>query len=563
VLLPADGSSWNLTMTNSTPYVSASTATLARGTDYDEIRRAFSWKIPELFNMAEACADRHADGSGRLAIIDMDEQGRVAEHTYDDLAECSSALASALTAEGMQRGDRIGIFLSQSVELPIAHLAAWKCGIISVPLFVLFGEDALAYRLRDSGAKAVITDEAGLVKILKIRKDLPELKLVYTSTSPATDDQRSFWESIEAFRGKPFQRLATSSNDPAIIIYTSGTTGSPKGALHAHRTLLGHLPNVEMVHDFFPQPGDRYWTPADWAWIGGLFDALFPTLYHGVPMVAFRARKFDPLGVMKMMADQGVRNAFFPPTALKLLRQSGVKNSGVRLRTILTGGEALGTEMLTWVKETFGIVPHEVYGQTECNLCIGSNNRLFNTLPGAMGKATPGFDVRIIDELGKELPRGMRGIIAVRQPNPVTMLRYWNNPKATEEKFRNGYLLTGDLGCQDEAGYFWYSSRQDDVITTAGYRVGPAEIEDTILKHPSVAMVGVVGVPDPIRTESIKAWIVLRKDVVASDELASEIRDFVKVRLAAHEYPRLIAFVDDLPLTATGKILRRQLKERG
>jgi acetyl-CoA synthetase len=348
-----------------------------------------------------------------------------------------------------------------------------------------------------------------------------------------------------------------------MIIYTSGTTGNPKGALHAHRVLLGHLPNVEMVHDFFPKADDVMWTPADWAWIGALFDVLFPALYHGVPVVGHRARKFDAHAAMQLMADHAIRNVFLPPTALKLMRQAEVKHPGVKLRSIFSGGESLGAELLDWVRATFGIEVHEGFGQTECNLAVGNNAKLFPIRPGSMGKATPGFDVRIVNEHGEELPRGERGIIAVRQPNPVTMIEYWKNPDATKTKFAGRFLLTGDLGRQDEDGYFWYSSREDDVITTAGYRVGPSEIEDCLLKHPAVAMSAVVGIPDPVRTESIKAWIVLRPGFAPSEHLAREIQDFVKIKLAAHEYPRFVQFTDTLPMTATGKVLRRELRALG
>jgi acetyl-CoA synthetase len=318
-----------------------------------------------------------------------------------------------------------------------------------------------------------------------------------------------------------------------------------------------------MCHDFLPKPGDLMWTPADWAWIGGLINALFAAWYHAVPIVGHRARKFEPQAAMAMMADYGIRNVFLPPTALKLMRQAGVTHDGVRLRSIFTGGESLGGELLGWVRATFGIDAHEVFGQTECNLVIGSNSRLFPIRPGSMGKATPGFDVRIVNESGEELPLGTRGIIGVRQPNPCTMLEYWRNPEGTAKKYAGEFLLTGDLGIQDEDGYFWYVSREDDVITTAGYRVGPSEIEHTLMKHPAVAMSAVVGIPDPIRTESIKAWIVLRPGFAASDALAREIQDFVKVQLAAHEYPRFVQFTDTLPMTATGKVLRRELRALG
>jgi acetyl-CoA synthetase len=431
-----------------------------------------------------------------------------------------------------------------------------------VPLFTLFGEDALEFRLANSGAKAVVTDETGWEKLAKIRDRLPYLQDIYVTSGAVHAGAKSFWAAIED-APEDFATVDTSADDPAIIIYTSGTTGHPKGALHAHRVLLGHMPNVEMVHDFFPKPDDVMWTPADWAWIGGLFDALFAAWYHGVPVVGHRAKKFEPQAAMALMAKYAVRNVFLPPTALKLLRQADAKHSGVKLRSMFSGGESLGAELLDWVRTTFGVEVHEGYGQTECNLTVGNNARLFPIRPGSMGKPTPGFDVRIVDGEGRELPRGERGIIGVRQPNPVTMIEYWRNPEATAKKYAGDVLLTGDLGRQDEDGYFWYVSREDDVITSAGYRIGPAEIEDTLLKHPAVAMAAVVGIPDPIRTEAVKAWIVLRPGFAPGEALAREIQDFVKVKLAAHEYPRQVAFAETLPMTATGKVLRRDLRARG
>lgn len=535
---------------------------LTETSDYDELYRNFRWDVPARFNIATACCDRYADGGGRLALIYVDEDGATRRLTFDELATLSRRFANVLKADGLKRGDRVAVFLSQSVELPIAHLAAFRSGLVSVPLFTLFGEDALEFRLANSGAKAVITDPGGFEKLARIRDRLPDLQHVYVAGDAPPAGAKSFWRAIDNAT-EDFVTVDTAADDPAIIIYTSGTTGNPKGALHAHRVLLGHLPNVEMAHDFFPKPGDLMWTPADWAWIGGLFDALFPAWYHGVPVLGHRAKKFEPQAAMQLMADHNVRNVFLPPTALKLMRQANVRHDGVRLRSIFTGGESLGAELLSWVRATFGIEAHEIYGQTECNLVVGNNTNLFPLRPGSMGKATPGFEVRIVSERGEELPRGTQGIIGVRVPNPCTMLEYWKNPEATAKKYAGGFLLTGDLGVQDDDGYFWYVSREDDVITSAGYRIGPAEIEHTLMKHPAVAMSAVVGIPDPIRTEAIKAWIVLRPGFTAGDALARDIQDFVKVQLAAHEYPRHIQFTDTLPMTATGKVLRRELRTLG
>lgn len=535
---------------------------LTETSSYDELYRNFRWDVPPRFNIAAACCDRHADGKGRLALIYVDEDGATRRLTFDELAALSKRFANVLKADGVARGDRVAVFLSQSVELPIAHLAAFRSGLVSVPLFTLFGEDALEFRLANSGAKAVVTDAGGFEKLARIRARLPDLQQIYVIGDTPPPGTASFWRAIEN-ASEDFATVDTAADDPAIIIYTSGTTGNPKGALHAHRVLLGHLPNVEMAHDFFPKPGDLMWTPADWAWIGGLFDALFPAWYHGVPVLGHRARKFEPQAAMQLMADHKVRNVFLPPTALKLMRQANVRHEDVKLRSIFSGGESLGAELLSWVRATFGIEAHEIYGQTECNLVVGNNTNLFPLRPGSMGKATPGFEVRIVDERGEELPRGAQGIIGVRAPNPCMMLEYWKNPEATAKKYAGGFLLTGDLGMQDDDGYFWYVSREDDVITSAGYRIGPAEIEHTLMKHPAVAMSAVVGIPDPIRTEAIKAWIVLRPGFTAGDALARDIQDFVKVQLAAHEYPRHIQFTDTLPMTATGKVLRRELRTLG
>lgn len=528
---------------------------------YDKLYKNFRWKIPARFNMAAACCDRHADG-GKRALIYVDEDGGSRNVTFAQMRDWSKRFANVLKADGVERGDRVAVFLSQSVELPVAHLAAWRSAMISIPLFALFGEDALEFRLSNGNAKAVVTDEGGFAKLQKIRDKLPDLKHIYVTSDKPPAGVKSFWQSIDKASGD-FASVDTSADDPAIIIYTSGTTGNPKGALHAHRTLLGHLPGMEMIHDFFPKPNDLMWTPADWAWIGGLYNALLCSWYHGVPVVGGRAKKFEPQAAMQLMADYKIRNTFLPPTALKLMRQAGVKHGGVKLRSMLSGGESLGGELLDWVRETFGIDVHEVYGQTECNLVVASNAKLAPIVPGSMGCATPGFDVRIVNESGEELPRGERGIVGVRVPNPCTMLEYWRNPEATKRKYSGGFLMTGDLGIQDRDGYFWYVSREDDVITTAGYRVGPSEIEHTLMKHPAVAIAAVVGIPDPIRTESIKAWIVLRPGFEAGDWLAKDIQEFVKVQLAAHEYPRFVEFANELPMTATGKVLRRELRTRG
>ncbi|MFA9480296.1 acyl-CoA synthetase [Phycisphaerales bacterium AB-hyl4] len=519
--------------------------------------------MPEVYNIGVDIVDRHASDPNKLALIFEDEDGRVTRYTFAQVKEASDKLAMGLRGLGVERGDRVGILLPQSPETAIAHAAIYKLGAIALPLFTLFGPDALEYRLSDSGARAIITDPTQLPKLMDVRKALPDLRAIIVTGNHAPAGVHAFDDLLAAAHGR-FTPVRTVADDPALIIYTSGTTGNPKGALHAHRVLLGHLPGVELPHEFFPQPDDLFWTPADWAWIGGLIDGLLPAWHHGVPVLAHRPRKFDPEQAFALMARHQVRNTFLPPTALKLMRQVSEPRArfDYKLRSIGSGGETLGGEILAWGRETFGFDINEFYGQTECNLVLANCAGLMNVRPGSMGRAVPGHTVSIINDEGDVLPDGEHGHIAVRRPDPVMFLNYWNNPQATTEKFIGDWLLTGDLGRRDADGYFWYLGRTDDVITSGGYRIGPAEVEDCLLKHKAVAMAAVVGSPDAARTEVVKAFVVLAGDVQPSDALAAEIQHHVKTQLAAHEYPREIEFVSELPMTTTGKIIRRVLRQR-
>jgi acetyl-CoA synthetase len=534
---------------------------LHKAASYEAVLGGFRWQVPELYNIGVDVCDRHATGDNRLALIFEDESGAVSRFSFDDIKAQSNRFANVLAAHGLARGDRLGILLPQAPETAIAHVAAYKAGLIAVPLFTLFGEDALAYRLENSGAAALVTDRAGYAKIAALRARLPELRHVYLidgAESAAHDFAALLSRAADAFTP-----VATRADDPALIIYTSGTTGNPKGALHAHRVLLGHLPGVELPHEFFPQQGDLFWTPADWAWIGGLIDVLLPSWHHGMPVLAHRARKFDPDAALALMARHGVRNVFLPPTALKLMRQADCgRHPDLALRTVASGGETLGGELLDWGRANFGLTINEFYGQTECNLLVGNAAGLFPVRPGSMGRAIPGHDVRIVDAEGNPVRQGESGLVGVRRPDPVMFLDYWRNEAATRDKFAGDFLITGDLARQDAEGYFWFVGRSDDLITSAGYRIGPAEIEDCLMKHPAVALAAAIGVPDPVRTELVKAFLVLKPGHAPSAELAREIQDFVKTRLAAHEYPRLVEFIDALPMTTTGKIIRRALRER-
>jgi acetyl-CoA synthetase len=526
---------------------------LPRADSYDTLVRDFRWQVPARYNIGVDVADRQP--ADRLALVYLDEHGAARRYRFGEIARLSNRLANLFAAAGLARGERVAILLGQAPETALAHVAAWKAGLVSLPLFVLFGEEALAYRLADSGARALVTDRAGLAKVAPIRDRLPELRHVFLA------------EELDGALERASDRFApvdTAADDPAIIIYTSGTTGNPKGALHAHRVLPGHLPGVEEPHELFPRPGDLMWTPADWAWIGGLFDVLMPAWHHGVPVLAHRARKFDPEAALDLCARHGVRNVFFPPTALKLMRQAEAKPpAGLALRSVGSGGETLGEELLDWGRATLGVTINEFYGQTECNLVVSNCAGLFPVRAGSMGRPVAGHRVAIVDDAGNEVPRGETGRIAIRRPDPVMFLGYWGKPEATQDKFAGDFLLTGDLGRQDDDGYLWFLGRDDDVITSGGYRIGPGEIEDCLMRHEAVALAAAVGLPDPVRTEIVAAFIMLRPGREPSDALAREIQEFVKSRLAAHEYPRRVLFVSELPMTATGKIIRRALRGRG
>lgn len=538
---------------------------LVKATSYEALSAGFQWDIPEFFNIGVACCDRWADGSGRPALIHENARQEIAAYSYDALKSLSNQAANLFAGAGLERGDRIGIFLPQCPESAIGHMAAYKAGAITVPLFYLFGPDALLFRLNDSGLKIMLTDFDGLRKIQEIRHLLPALTTVFC-IEPRSDDYpggcEAFWSELDT-QSPAFDPVATRAEDPAVIIYTSGTTGKPKGALHAHRVLLGHLPGVELSHDFFPQPDDLMWTPADWAWIGGLLDVLLPSLYHGIPVLARRFEKFEPAAVFDLLARHKVRNVFFPPTALKMLRALPEPKAQwpFDLRSVASGGETLGDELIAWGRSALGVTINEFYGQTECNIVVSGCATLFPRVSGAIGRAVPGHRVAIVTEEGAPLAAGVTGNIGVLSPDPVMFLGYWNNPEATAAKFAGGYLLTGDMGVIDEDGTIRYLGRDDDIITSAGYRIGPGPIEECIMKHPAVRLVAVVGIKDERRTEIVKAFIVLAQDWTPSDQLVAEIQEFVRHRLAAHEYPRAISFVDALPTTLTGKIMRRTLRD--
>ena len=537
----------------------------------EQITSEFSWHIPEHYNIGVDICDKWAQRDPeRIAIIDVHDNGESVEFSFSQLLRLSNQLANAMSSLGIGSGqsaigDRIGVLLPQCVETAVAHIASSKMGCVSIPLFTLFGEQALLHRLKDSGAKAVITNREGATKLSTLQDKLPQLKVILSIDG----DQHSAqcFHSLCAKQSTQFHNVQTRADAPALLIYTSGTTGNPKGALHAHRVLLGHLPGVEISHNFLPHDGDRFWTPADWAWIGGLLDVLMPALHHGITVVACRFPKFSAEAAFELINSFHIKNAFLPPTALKIMKQLPEAHQyRTSLRSVASGGETLGAELLRWGEEVLGTTINEFYGQTECNMVVSSCSVIEPPTPGSMGKPVPGHTVNIVDEATGDIQAdGVEGSIAVLADDPVMFLGYWNNEEASREKFIDGpegsWLISGDKGSRDKNGYLHFLGRDDDVITSAGYRIGPGEIEDCLIQHEAVQLAGVVGKSDDIRGEVVAAFVTLNAGYSPSNELAMEISDHVKSRLAAHEYPRIVRFIEDMPMTTTGKIIRAQLRQ--
>ena len=537
---------------------------------------------------------RHADGSHRLALIAETESGNSAHYSFDDIDRLSSRLANVLQLAGVHASDRVAVILPQRLETALLHIAAQKLGAISLPLSVLFGADALLYRLADSGARVVVTTNEKADLLTDFSSDLPELRTILSikEAGPvaasvvdryvektATMGSRSalepqlqnselvvvdFWSALRK-ASADCETANTHSDAAAFLLYTSGTTGPPKGALIPHRALIGNLTGFELSHNGFPQYNDRVYTPADWAWTGGLLDGLLPAWFYGVPVVALDNRKFNPEMIVSLMSRHRVTCTFIPPTALKMMRSvpALLARYPLFLRSVMSAGEAVGEELFAWGQEHLQLDINEMCGQTEHNYLMGNCSAIMPVKPGSMGKAFPGHRVAIMDEHGQLMKSHEVGEIVAHRDDPVHFLGYWNNAIATSKKYTGDWFHTGDVGYIDEDGYLWFKGRADDVISSAGYRIGPGEIEDCVLTHPSVLQVAAIGVPDPaqIRGEIVKLCIVLNQGFSASSDLKEAIRLHVRDKLAAYEYPREIAFYDTLPMTTTGKVKRMELRK--
>ncbi|MEO8304233.1 MAG: AMP-binding protein [Betaproteobacteria bacterium] len=536
---------------------------------YNEICAAHRWDVPADFNIAHACATRWAGDRTRTALFWEDESGEHSTHTFADLQRQANRLSNALRGLGVRTGDKVALILPQRPETVIAHLAVYQLGAVSVPLSFLFGPEALDYRLNDSGAVVAFVDPQSLPNLAPIRDRCPGV-IAVIGVAGARDAGTVSFEPLVEKGADEFTPVATRATDPAILVYTSGTTGPPKGALMPHQCLLGNLSGFVHSHDGYPREGDLFWSPADWAWTGGLMDALLPALYFGQPIVGFRGR-FDPDRAYALMAKYGIRNAFLFPTALKLMMKADPRpreRHALRLRSIMSAGEAVGTTVFEWAKEALGVTINEMFGQTEMNYIVGNSQELWPAKGGSMGRPYPGHRIAVIDDDARAVADGEIGEVAMNRfapdgsRDPVFFLGYFKNPEGTARKFTGDWCRTGDLAKRDADGYLWYQGRADDMFKAAGYRIGPSEIENCIVRHPAVANAAVVPSPDEMRGNIVKAFVVLAAGHSPSPELEEDIQQHVRRSLAPYEYPKEIEFIDALPMTTTGKVQRRVLRER-
>ena len=560
---------------------------------YAALHSRFGWQVPQHFNMAQACSQRWAalpDATKRIAVRAYFTGAESTFYTYAQLQEQASRLSNVLRTLGVQRGDRVGIVLPQRFETAVAYMAVLQLGAVAMPLSMLFGPEALQFRLHDSEAVVAICDATSLEALASVRDDCPLLRTIVGVGASGPADVH--WAEVLAQAPASFTPVDTLAEEPAVLIYTSGTTGNPKGALIPHRALIGNLSGFVASQNWFGFDGKKnatskavFWSPADWAWTGGLMDALLPTLYFGRPIVAYSGR-FSPQTALELMRDCGVTHTFLFPTALKAMMKAypGAKGKTVRqqfklkLDAIMSAGEAVGDAVFGYCETQLGVKPNEMFGQTEMNYIVGNCNLRYPSKPGSMGMGYPGHRVAVIDDEGKECPVGVPGDVALHRldvhghPDPIFFLGYWKNPAATAAKFTGDWCRTGDLAVRDADGYLWYQGRSDDVFKAAGYRIGPGEIENCLVKHPAVINAAVVPKPDAERGALVKAYVVIATDFIAAcagdtcamaqlhAKLTVELQAHVKGQLAPYEYPKEIEFVDTLPMTTTGKVQRRVLR---
>ena len=530
---------------------------------FADARAKHRWQVPADYNVAVDCLDRPFHASDKVALYYEDDEGNSEKYTWGQLRVASNKLANALRALGIVRGDTVAVHTPQRPETAIMHIALYRLGAIALPISKLFGPDAIKYRLTNSSAKAILMEPETVGKLDDIRADIESLRHVIVAGGKGGD--HSFADLMAKGADSFAPDRDSSSEDPVLLMYTSGTTGNPKGVLHAARYVLGHN-GIDYSYNFL-RDGDLYYSPADWAWAGGLLDGLLAVWPYGIPVLAYRSKaRFDPDVTFRLLEKYGASVGLYPPTALKTLRE--VKNPrdkyrDLKLRCIVSGAEPVSPELARWVDEELKVEFNQGFGQTEANYFIGTCGALEPYKLEPLGKAFPGHDVVIIGPDHQPVQKaGDKGEIAIRRDSPVVMKEYWKNPDAMAEKFAGDWCLTGDLGYADDEGYVYFQGRADDVIKTSGYRVGPAEVEASIMEVKGVASCAVIGVPDAQRGQAIKAFVKVLPSAEKSDKLIADIQAHVKKKLAAHEYPRSIEFIDEFPMTVTGKVRRRDLREQ-
>jgi acetyl-CoA synthetase len=550
---------------------------------YQTLYRGFRWQVPARFNLYETCCARWARRTpDAVALVCETEAGLVVTHRYADLDAAARRIAAALARLGVARGDRVAIVMPQRFETAVAHMAVSALGAVAMPLSMLFGPEALQYRLVDSEAKLAIVDESAADALLAVAGQCPALAHI-VAVGAAAGRGSLDWEAALREPHAPVTPVITQADAPAVLIYTSGTTGPPKGALIPQRALIGNLTGFVCSQNWYPHRAGAFWSPADWAWTGGLMDALLPTLYFGGRIVGFNGR-FAPERAFELMVRHGVTHSFLFPTALKAMMKAVPEGRacfpGLALEAIMSAGEAVGDAVFGYTREHLGVTVNEMFGQTEINYIVGNGGRYVDARgrahagwparPGSMGRAYPGHRIAVIDDAGRELPPGEAGDVAVHRrdihghPDPVFFLGYWQREDATRAKFTgdpaDSWCRTGDTAVQDADGYLWYQGRSDDMFKAAGYRIGPSEVENCLVKHPAVANAAVVPKPDAERGALVKAYVVLAPGHVGDAALVEQLQQHVRGRLAPYEYPKEIEFIDALPMTTTGKVQRRVLR---
>ena len=536
--------------------------TVRGGKNFADLRAKHKWSIPADYNVAIDCLDRHTALRDKVALLYEDDEGNTARYTFAQMIEASNRFANALRGLGIGRGDVVAVHTPQRPETAIAHMGIYRLGAIALPISKLFGPDAIQYRLENSSAKAILMEPETVGKMDGVdRKGLPNFKhVIVAGKAPGA---LSF-DDLMSKGASTFTMEKSSAEDPVLLMYTSGTTGNPKGVLHVARYVLGHN-GIDYSYNYL-RDGDLYYSPADWAWAGGLLDGLLAIWPYGIPVLAYRSKaRFDPDVTFKLLEKYGASVGLYPPTALKVLREvksPREKYRQLKLRCIVSGAEPVSPQLAKWVDEELQVEFNQGFGQTEANYFIGTCSAVEKARLEPLGKPYPGHEVAIVSQDGEVLKPGTTGEIAIRRDSPVVMREYWKNPNAMSEKFKGEWCMTGDLGHMDDEGYVYFQGRNDDVIKSSGYRIGPSEIEAKIMEHACVASCAVIGVPDPQRGQAIKAFIKLLPGFSPSENLIKEIQVHVKTRLAAHEAPREFEFLEDFPSTVTGKIMRRELRAR-